>query len=121
MVGIIIGLVVLGVILTFDIIGMSVVGFPKSDKKILEYLETFKNNHPSEDDCPDEYLRNNLSKLYRPKIVDENMIYAYHKPYISKGIKGITFGWYIDGMGAVPRWYKSHSEINKLYNELKNK
>lgn len=121
MIGIIIGLVVLGFILIWDIVVMSVVGFPTSDKKILELLETLKNNQPSEIEYPDESFRNQIKNMYNTKILDETLIYTFQKPFISKGVKGLTFGWYVDGMGAVPRWYKSHSEISKLYNELKNK
>lgn len=48
------------------------------------------------------------------------MISTFGKPYMSKALNCGSFKWYIDGYGAVPRWYKSHSEIEKLYNELKN-
>lgn len=46
MVGLLIlGFVLFGVII-WDTIGMSVVGFPKSDKEILKVLESLKNNKP---------------------------------------------------------------------------
>lgn len=113
------GCILLGVVVLWDTIGMSVVGFPKSDKKILEVLEELKNNKPEEGF--DSEFSKAVAPMYQSKILDETMIYTFGKPYLSKTIKGISFKWYVDGYGAVPRWYKSHSEIEKLYNELKNK
>ena len=110
--------VLLVIAIIWDVIGMSVVGFPKSDKEILEVLETLKNNEPEE---YDDGFRASIVHMYKSKILDETMIYTFEKPYLSKTIIGISFKWYVDGYGAVPRWYKSHSEIEKLYNELKNK
>jgi hypothetical protein len=112
----VLGAVLFGVIL-WDLIGMSVVGFPKSDKEILKVLEDIKNNKP-EDGFDSEFSKA-ISHMYKTKILDETMIYTFNKPYMSKTIRGISYKWYVDGLGAVPRWYKSHSEIEKLYNELK--
>jgi len=116
-------LVLLGFLLfagiLWDVIGMSVVGFPTSDEKILKFLEEIKNNKP-EDEGYDSEFSKAISHMYKTKIIDETLVYTFGKPYISKGIKGISYKWYVDGLGAVPRWYKSHSEIEKLYNELKN-
>lgn len=115
-------LLVLGILLffviLFDTIGMSVVGFPKSDKEILKVLEELKTNKPEEYEDND-FITSKIVPMYKSKILEETMIYTFQKPFISKAIRGFTFGWYVDGMGAVPRWYKSHSEIEKLYNELK--
>jgi len=115
-------LVVLGFILfvgvLWDIVGMCVVGFPTSDEKILKFLEEIKNNKP-EDGFDSEFSKS-ISHMYKTKILDETLVYTFGKPYMSKGIKGVSYKWYVDGLGAVPRWYKSHSEIEKLYNELKN-
>ncbi len=118
MVGLLIlGFVLFGVII-WDTIGMSVVGFPKSDKEILKVLESLKNNKP--EIYYDEELIDKISPLYKSKIIDETLISTFGKPYMSKALNCGSFKWYIDGYGAVPRWYKSHSEIEKLYNELKN-
>ena len=108
---------VLFVAILWDTIGMSVVGFPKSDEEILKVLEDIKNNKP-EDSLDTEFGRS-IWPMYKTKILDETMIYTFGKPYMSKTIRGVSFKWYVDGLGAVPRWYKSHSEIEKLYNELK--
>jgi hypothetical protein len=115
----VLGFVLFGVIL-FDLIGMSVVGFPKSDKEILKVLEEIKNNQP-EDNEGNDFIKNKITPMYKSKILEVSLIFTFQKPYISKAIRGVTFGWYVEGLGAVPRWYKSHSEIEKLYNELKNK
>jgi hypothetical protein len=112
--------VVLGFVVLYDTIGMSVVGFPKSDKEILKVLEEIKNNKPEEYEDND-FINSKIAPMYKSKIIDETLIYTFQKPYISKAIRGVTFGWYVEGLGSVPRWYKSHSEIDKLYNELKNK
>jgi hypothetical protein len=115
-------LVLLGVLLfagiLLDVIGMGVVGFPTSDEKILKFLEEIKNNKP-EEGLDNEFGRS-IWPMYKTKILDETLIYTFGKPYMSKTIRGISYKWYVEGLGAVPRWYKSHSEIEKLYNELKN-
>ena len=113
---VVLGFVLFGVIL-LDLIGMSVVGFPKSDEEILKVLETLKNNKPEEGF--DSEFTKSIWPMYKTKIIDETLIFTFGKPYMSKTIRGISFKWYVDGLGVVPRWYKSHSEIEKLYNELK--
>jgi hypothetical protein len=42
-------------------------------------------------------------------------------PFISGSITGLTFKYYVSGYGAVPRWYKSSKEIDKIFNQLENK
>ena len=112
----------LGISVLWDVIGMCVVGFPKSDKEISDLIGKLKNNQPDETVYGnDEWFKNSISPMYQSKILDETMIYTFQKPFISKAIKGVTFGWYIDGVGAVPRWYKSHCEIDNWYKELKNR
>ena len=110
---------VLFMVIIWDTIGMSVVGFPKSDKEILKVLESLKNNEP-EIYC-DEVLKDKISPLYKSEIISDTLISTFGKPYMSKALNCGSFKWYIGGYGAVPRWYKSHSEIEKLYNELKKK
>lgn len=84
-----------------DIAGISVCGFPKSDKECLEFIKKLRENDP--------YI-----------IRGTRIITHYQIPgYISDSIKGTLFGCYIEGIGMVPRWYKSYSEIQKMYNELK--
>jgi hypothetical protein len=114
----VLGAVLFGAIL-WDTIGMSVVGFPTSDEKILKFLEEIKNNKP--DEGLDNEFGRSIWPMYKTKIIDETLIYTFGKPHMSKAIRGVSFKWYVDGLGVVPRWYKSHSEIEKLYNELKNK
>jgi len=86
-----------------DIIGIMVCGFPKSDKECLDFIEKLRENDP--------YI-----------IRGTRIISNYKVPgFISDSIKGILLGCYIEGVGMVPRWYKSYSEINKLRDELLNK
>ncbi len=42
-------------------------------------------------------------------------------PFISGSITGLTFKYYVNGYGVVPRWYKSSKEIDKIFNQLENK
>jgi hypothetical protein len=116
-------LVVLGFVLfvgiLWDIVGMCIVGFPTSDEKILNFLEEIKNNNPQDEGYDSEFSKS-ISHMYKTKILDETMIYTFGKSYISKSPQGVSYKWYVDGLGVVPRWHKSHSEIEKLYNELKN-
>ena len=114
----VLGFVLFGAIL-WDLCGMGVVGFPTSDDKILKFLEEIKNNKPQ--DNYDGYFGKSISDMYKTKIIDKTMIYTFGKPHMSKKLRGVSFKWYVDGLGVVPIWYKSHSEIEKLYNELKNK
>ncbi len=117
MILVILGCVLLGVAVLWDVIGMSVVGFPKSDDEILKVLERVRNNQPEE--YIDGDLKTRISPLYKAKILNVTMISTFKQPFMSKTLPGMFFKWYVDGYGVVPRWYKSHSEIEKLYNELK--
>jgi hypothetical protein len=114
----VLGFVLLGLIL-WDLCGMFVIVFPTPDDKILKFIEEIKNNKPEDD--YDGYFGKSISDMYKTKIIDETVIYTFKKPHMSKKLRGVSFKWYVDGLGVVPRWYKSHSEIEKLYNELKNK
>lgn len=89
-----------------DISGSMVCGFPKKDSYYLEFLEELKKDNP--------YLLDGVS--------EDCMISSVNTTgYISYSISGVLCGCYVDGIGMVPRWYKSYSEINKLRNELKDK
>jgi hypothetical protein len=95
---------VLFVILFFtDGVAIIVCGFPKSDKEYLGYIENLKSKEPY--------------------IISGTRIISHYKcdGFISDSISGILCGCYIEGLGMVPRWYKSYSEIKKMYNELDEK
>jgi hypothetical protein len=46
------------------------------------------------------------------------MISSSGNPYISSSLSTCLMGYYISDVGAIPRWYKSYDEIQKLYVEL---
>jgi hypothetical protein len=79
-----------------------VTGFPPKDEDVLEFLEKVKKSNPSLLDGvkPDSVLRSNGN------------------PYISNSLRTVLMGCYINDVGAIPRWYKSYGEIQKLYVEL---
>ncbi len=108
---IVLGLVLLVVFLIIvfigDIAGTSVCGLPKSDEVYLEILEKMKTRKI-------EFVGSPGSKGFITTVSDD-------LPYISRSITGILFGYYINGYGIVPRWYKSHKEITKIFNQLDNK
>lgn len=89
-----------------DIIGIMVCGFPKKDSVYLDFIEKLRNDNP--------YIMDGATS--------DCLISSYKtKGFISYSIKGVLTGCYIEGIGMVPRWYKSYSEINKLRDELLNK
>ena len=49
----------------------------------------------------------------------QGMIGSTDNPYISNSIRSCLIGCYIQDVGAIPRWYKSYGEIQKLYGELR--
>ena len=111
---IVLGLVLLVVFLIIvfisDIAGTLVCGLPKSDEVYLELLEKMKTRKIEFVDSFDSsggkgFITTSSNDL----------------PYISRSITGIFFGYYISGYGIVPRWYKSHKEITKIFNQLDNK
>ena len=88
-----------------DISGSMVCGFPKKDSVYLEFIEKLKKDNP--------YITDGASS--------DSMISSFNtKGFISYSIRGVLTGCYIEGIGMVPRWYKSYSEINKLRDELLN-
>jgi hypothetical protein len=102
-------LLILGLVVFFvnDIAGISVCGWPKSDEEYLEIIEKMKTKNIQ--------LNNDMG--------GKGFIscFATGMPYISKSITGLIFGYYVSGYGVVPRWYKSHKEITKIFNQLENK
>jgi uncharacterized membrane protein len=105
---IVLGLVLLVVFLIIvfisDIAGTLVCGLPKNDEVYLELLEKMKERNI-------QYV----GKFKGPGFIST---VSSDLPYISRSITGIFFGYYISGYGIVPRWYKSHKEITKIFNQL---
>jgi hypothetical protein len=111
---IVLGLVLLVVFLVIvfikDISGTMVCGLPKSDEVYLDLLEKMKTRKIEFVDT----LDTPGSKGFITTLSED-------LPYISRSITGILFGYHISGYGIVPRWYKSHKEITKIFNQLDNK
>lgn len=105
----IIGLVIAGLVILFvkDIAGISTCGWPKSDEVYLEIIEKMKTK---DIELLNDFGTRGFITCLTPDI-----------PYISGSITGLTFGYYVSGYGIVPRWYKSHKEITKIFNQLENK
>ena len=104
-VGLLLLVVCLVMVFVKDISGIMVCGSPKSDEVYLELIEKMKSQKIHYVDKEGAGFITTLSDL----------------PYISRSITGITFRYYINGYGIVPRWYKSHKEITKIFNQLNNK
>jgi hypothetical protein len=86
--------------IAYELININVVGFPPKDKDVLEFVEKLRNSNP--------YLL-------------DSMLSSRSGPYISTTLSTILMGCYISDVGAIPRWYKSYDEIQKLYAELGSK
>ena len=100
-------LLVMGLLIfiAYELININVVGFPPKDKDVLEFVEKVRNSDP--------YLLDGS----RP----DSMISSSGNPYISTTLSTVLMGCYISDVGAIPRWYKSYDEIQKLYEELGSK
>ena len=83
---------------------LSVTGFPPKDEDVLEFIEKVRKSNP--------YLLDGA----KPGC----MLCSSGNPYISSSLSTCLMGYYIKDVGAIPRWYKSYDEIQKLYSELGN-
>lgn len=89
----------------FEWVNISVCGFPPKDKDVLEFIEKVRKSNP--------YLMDGVKP--------DSMVSSSGNPYISNSLKTVLMGYYISDVGTIPRWYKSHGEIQKLYVELGSK
>jgi hypothetical protein len=101
---VLVGLLIIGLILfvAFELIHISVCGFPPKDEDVLKFVEKVRKGEP--------YLLSGSKP--------DSMISSSGNPYISNGLTTCLMGCYISDVGAIPRWYKSYGEIQKLYVEL---
>jgi hypothetical protein len=101
---VVVGLLVMFFILfiAYELININVVGFPPKDKDVLEFIEKVRKSNPERIDGA------------KPN----SMISSSGNPYISTTLSTCLMGCYINDVGAIPRWYKSYGEIQKLYVEL---
>jgi hypothetical protein len=81
-------------------------GSPATDKDVMEMLATYKDQYTA--------LKENWDSV---QYIES--IRSYKAKPIYKTKFGIIFPYYINGVGVVPVWYKSASEIDSLFNELK--
>ena len=97
-------LLIIGLIffVAFELININVCGFPPKDKDVLEFVEKVRKSKP--------HLLNDATS--------DSMISSSGNPFISNSLRTTLMGCYINDIGAIPRWYKSYGEIQKLYNEL---
>jgi hypothetical protein len=86
----------------FELVNINVCGFPPKDEDVLEFIEKVRKSNPF------------LLDGAKP----DSMISSSGNPYISTSLRTCLFGCYIQDVGAIPRWYKSYGEIQKLYVEL---
>ena len=95
-------IVALIVFIAFELINISVCGFPPKDKDVLEFIEKVRKSNP--------------------EIIDgvkpDSMICSKDNPFISNSLTTTLMGCYINNVGTIPRWYKSYGEIQKLFTEL---
>ena len=88
--------------ISFELININVCGFPPKDEDVLEFIEKVRKSNP--------YLLDGAKP--------DSMISSNGNPYISSSLSTCLMGYYISDVGAIPRWYKSYGEIQKLYVEL---
>jgi hypothetical protein len=88
--------------ISFELVNLSVTGFPPKDEDVLEFIEKLRNSEP--------YLLDGAKP--------GSMLCSSGNPYISSSLSTCLMGYYIKDVGAIPRWYKSYGEIQKLYAEL---
>ena len=86
----------------YEGVNLSVTGFPPKDEDVLEFIEKVRKSNPE------------LIDGVKPG----SLIWSSGNPYISTSLKSCLIGCYIHDVGAIPRWYKSYGEIQKLYTEL---
>lgn len=96
---------VLILLIAYELINIHVVGFPPKDKDVLEFIKKVRNGNPY------------LLESAKPN----SMLCSSGNPYISTTLSTVLMGCYISDVGAIPRWYKSYDEIQKLYEELGSK
>lgn len=91
--------------IAYELINIHVVGFPPKDEDVLEFVEKLRNSDP--------YLLDGSKP--------GSMLCSSNTPFISTTLSTLLMGCYISDVGAIPRWYKSYDEIQKLYAELGSK
>ena len=86
----------------YEGVNLNVCGFPPKDEDVLEFIEKVRKSNP--------FLLDGVKP--------GSMLCSSGNPYISSSLSTCLMGYYIKDVGAIPRWYKSYGEIQKLYAEL---
>jgi hypothetical protein len=90
------------ILIAYELINLSVTWFPPKDEDVLEFIEKVRKSNP--------YLLDGAKR--------NSILGSSGNPYISSSLSTILMGCHISDVGAIPRWYKSYGEIQKLYAEL---
>ena len=80
-------------------------GTPPKDSDVLEMLDKYSNQYNS--------IRENYSNNYYIQARSNYQVKEIHKTRWS-----LLFPYYINGVGVIPVWYKSASQIETLFKEL---
>ena len=103
-----IGLVVLAILfwVCCELIQFLEEGTPPKDSDVLEMLEKYRNHY--------DKIRENYSggSYYIGGRVSYEVKDIYKTKY------SLLFPYYIDGVGVIPAWYKSASQIETIFKEL---
>lgn len=99
--------ILLFITILFTVIGESFIvleeGLPAKDSDILEMLETYKAEFEVDKKWNDKFK---LKASYRS-----------NAPSIHQTQYSVIFPYYISGVGVVPIWYKSASNIKQMFEE----
>lgn len=103
---IVLAVLVLFALVVFELVLLSEEGAPPKDSDVLEMLEKYRNHY--------DKIRENYSggNYYIGGRV------SYEVKDIYKNKYSLLFPYYIDGVGVIPAWYKSASQIENIFKEL---
>jgi hypothetical protein len=93
-------------LVVFELVLLSEEGAPPKDSDVLEMLEKYRNHY--------DKIRENYSggSYY----IGGRVSYEVKDIYKTKW--SLLFPYYINGVGVIPAWYKSASQIETIFKEL---
>lgn len=103
---IVLAVLVLFALVVFELVLLSEEGAPPKDSDVLEMLEKYRNHY--------DKIRENWdgSSYYIGGRVSYEVKDIYKTKY------SLLFPYYITGVGVIPAWYKSASQIENIFKEL---
>lgn len=103
---IVLAVLVLFALVVFELVLLSEEGAPPKDSDVLEMLEKYRNHY--------DKIRENYSggNYYIGGRVSYEVKDIYKTKY------SLLFPYYITGVGVIPAWYKSASQIENIFKEL---